>query len=132
MSLLKARPVYKPFQYPEYYEIWKLAHQSHWFADEVSMASDINDWLTKLTEPEKQLIGHILKGFVQAEIFIEDFWASFIARKFKIPEIQMMAHTFAAFESIHADGYDKLNSSLGLEDYEAFIQDPTTKAKLDR
>ena len=132
MSLLKPRPTYKPFEFPEYYEIWKLAHQSHWFADEVSMASDINDWLTKLTEPEKQLIGHILKGFVQAEIFIEDFWASFIARKFKIPEIQMMAHTFAAFESIHADGYDKLNSSLGLEDYEAFIQDPTTKAKLDR
>jgi ribonucleoside-diphosphate reductase beta chain len=132
MSLLKPRPVYKPFQFPEYYNIWKKAHQSHWIADEVSMASDINDWKTVLTDGEKQLIGNILKGFTQSEIFIEDYWASFIAKKFKIPEIQMMAHTFAAFESIHADGYDKLNSSLGLDDYEAFLHEPETKAKIDR
>ena len=132
MSLLKARPSYKPFTYPEYYELWKKAHQSHWIADEVSMASDINDWKTVLTESEKQLIGHILKGFTVSEVFIEDYWASFVARKFKVPEIQMMAHTFAAFESIHADGYDKLNSSLGLEDYDAFLHEPATKAKIDR
>jgi ribonucleoside-diphosphate reductase beta chain len=132
MSLLKPKAIYRPFTYPEYYSIWKKAQMSHWIADEVSMASDINDWKTVLTESEKNLIGHILKGFTQAEIFIEDYWASFVSRKFKIPEIQMMAHTFASFESIHADGYDKLNSSLGLEEYEAFMQDPTTKAKIDR
>lgn len=132
MSLLKARPIYKPFEFPQFYDLWKKAHQSHWLADDVSMDPDINDWKTVLTDSEKALVGHILKGFVTAEIFIEDFWASFVARKFKVPEVQMMAHTFAAFESIHADGYDKLNSSLGLEDYEAFIQEPTTKAKLER
>lgn len=132
MSLLKPRPIYKPFQYPEYYELWKMAHQSHWLADEVSMASDINDWKTNLTENEKQLIGYILKGFTQQEVFIEDYWSAMVGRWFKIPEIQMMAHTFAAFESIHADGYDKLNSSLGLEDYEAFLHEPETKAKIDR
>lgn len=132
LSLLTARPVYKPFAYPQFYEFWKKAHQSHWLADEVSMASDINDWKTVLSPTEKLLIGQILKGFTQSEIFIEDYWASFVARKFKVPEIQMMAHTFAAFESIHADGYDKLNSSLGLEDYEAFMHEPATKAKIDR
>jgi ribonucleoside-diphosphate reductase beta chain len=132
MSLLKARPVYKPFTYPEYYDLWKKAHQSHWMADEVSMASDINDWKTVLTDSERQLVGHILKGFTVSEIFIEDYWSSKISRWFKVPEIQMMAHTFAAFESIHADGYDKLNSSLGLEDYEAFMHEPATKAKIDR
>lgn len=132
MSLLKARPTYKPFIYPEYYELWKKAHQSHWIADEVSMASDINDWKTVLKDSEKQLIGHILKGFTISEIFIEDYWSSKVSRWFKQPEVQMMAHTFAAFESIHADGYDKLNSSLGLEDYEAFLHEPATKAKIDR
>lgn len=132
MSLLKPRPVYKPFQYGQFYDIWKKAHQSHWIADEVSMASDINDWKTILTDTEKQLVGHILKGFTVSEIFIEDFWSSKVSRWFKVPEVQMMAHTFAAFESIHADGYDKLNSSLGLEDYEAFLHEPATKAKIDR
>lgn len=131
-NLLKPRPTYKPFQYPEYYELWKKAHQSHWLADEVSMASDINDWKLLLTEAERNLIGYILKGFTQQEVFIEDYWSAKVSRWFKHPEIQMMSHTFAAFESIHADGYDKLNSSLGLEDYEAFLHEPETKAKIDR
>jgi len=132
MSLLKARVTYRPFQYPEYYDLWKKAHQSHWLADEVSMASDINDWKTVLTDSEKQLVGHILKGFTISEIFVEDFWSASVARWFKVPEVQMMAHTFASFESIHADGYDKLNSSLGLEEYDAFLHEPSTKAKIDR
>ena len=132
MSILKSRPTYKPFRYPEYYELWKVAHQSHWLADEVSMASDINDWKTNMTEGERHLVGHILKGFTISEIFIEDYWAAKVARWFKHPEIQMLAHTYASFESIHADGYDKLNSSLGLEDYAAFLHDPSTKAKIDR
>lgn len=132
MSLLKARPTYKPFSYPQFYEIWKKAHQSHWIADEVSMASDINDWKTVLTESEKNLIGHILKGFTQQEVFISEYWAKKVFSWFKHPEIQMMASTFSAFESIHADGYDKLNSSLGLDDYAAFLHDPSTKAKIDR
>lgn len=132
MSLLKAKAAYKPFSYPEYYDIWKKAHQSHWLADEVSMASDINDWKTVLSEKEKTLVGHILKGFTQQEVFISEYWAKKVFSWFKHPEIQMMSSTFSAFESIHADGYDKLNSSLGLEDYAAFLHDPTTKAKLDR
>lgn len=132
MSLLKARATFKPFEYPQFYDYWKKAHQSHWLADEVSMASDINDWKTNLSEKEKNVIGYILKGFTQQEIFIEDYWSASVARWFKVPEIQMMAHTFASFESIHADGYDKLNSSLGLEDYEAFLHEPETYAKIQR
>lgn len=132
MSLLKARQTYRPFQYPEYYNLWKKAQESHWIADEVSMASDINDWKMNLSDGERNLIGHILKGFTISEIFIEDYWSAKVGRWFKQPEIQMMAHTFASFESIHADGYDKLNSSLGLEDYGAFLHEPSTKAKIDR
>jgi len=132
MSILKTRMAYRPFEYPEYYDLWLKAHQSHWLHTEVSMASDINDWKTKLTEGERNVVGHILKGFTQSEIFIEDYWSSKVGRWFKKPEIQMMAHTFASFESIHAAGYDHLNTSLGLEDYDAFLHDETTKAKIDR
>lgn len=131
-NLLKAKAEYKPFMYPQFYDMWKKAHQSHWIADEVSMASDINDWNTILTESEKSIIGHILKGFTQQEVFISEYWAKKVFSWFKHPEIQMMAATFSSFESIHADGYDKLNSSLGLEDYDSFLHDPTTKAKIDR
>lgn len=132
MSLLNPRAAYAPFEYDQAYKYWELQQQSHWLHHEISMASDINDWKLNLTETEKNVIGHILKGFTQSEVFIQEYWGSMISNWFKKPEIQMMAATFSSFESIHAVSYAYLNQSLGLEDFEAFLHEPTAKAKIDR
>lgn len=132
MSILTPRPTYGPFEYPQAYRYWELQQQSHWLHTEVSMASDINDWKMHLTKPERALIGHILKGFTQSEVFIQEYWSQYVAKWFKKPEIQMMAATFGAFESIHAVSYAYLDQSLGLEDFEGFLHEPTAKAKIDR
>lgn len=129
---MSTRPTYKPFLYEQAYKYWESQQQAHWLHTEISMATDINDFKTKLTEAEKHLIGHILKGFTQSEIFIGDYWSNKVSRWFKHPEIQMMASTFSAFESIHAVSYAYLNDSLGLDDYTAFMHDMSTKAKIDR
>ena len=130
--LLTARPTYAPFEYPKAYNYWELQQQSHWLHSEVSMASDINDWKINLTESEKNVVGHILKGFTQSEIFIQEYWGQMVGKWFKKPEIQMMAAAFSSFESIHAVAYAYLNQSLGLEDFAAFLHEPTAKAKIDR
>lgn len=96
------------------------------------MSSDINDWKLHLTLSEKNVVGQILKGFTQSEVFIQEYWGSFVSRKFKKPEIQMMAAAFASMESVHAVSYAYLNDSLGLSDFEAFLHEPTAKAKIDR
>ena len=132
MGLTTPRATYKPFEYAWAYDFWELQQQSHWLHTEISMSSDINDWKTVLTPTEKHVIGHILKGFTQSEIFISEFWGSLVFKWFKKPEIQMMASTFSAFESIHAVSYAYLNDSLGLDDYQAFLHEPTAKAKIDR
>lgn len=130
--LLTPRIAYAPFEYPQAYEYWERQQKSHWLHWEVSMSGDVNDWKLRLSEAEKALIGHVLKGFTQSEVFIEDYWSNKVANWFKKPEIQMMANTFAAFETIHAVSYAYLNTTLNLEDYSAFLSDPTTKAKIDR
>jgi len=132
MSLFTPRPTYAPFEYPKAYTYWELQQQSHWLHSEIAMASDINDWKLNLNESEKNVIGHILKGFTQSEVFIQEYWGQMVGKWFKKPEIQMMAATFSAFESIHAVSYAYLNQSLGLEDFEAFLHEPTAKAKIDR
>jgi ribonucleoside-diphosphate reductase beta chain len=132
MKLLDARPTYRPFMYPKAYDIWELAQKSHWMHHEVQMGGDVNDWKFQMSDTDRHTIGSILKSFVQAEIFVEEFWSGFVAKKFKHPEIQMMANTFAGFETIHIAGYAYLNDSLGLDDYEAFLHEPTAKAKIDR
>jgi ribonucleoside-diphosphate reductase beta chain len=132
MGILQPRATYAPFEYPEAYGYWERQQQSHWLHTEVSMASDINDWKMNLTESERSVVGHILNGFTQSEVFIQEYWSSMVSRWFRKPEIQMMAATFAAFESIHAVSYAYLNQSLGLEDFGAFLHEPTAKAKIDR
>lgn len=132
MSLLTPRPTYAPFEYPQAYKYWELQQQSHWLHSEVSMASDINDWKMNLSDDERHVIGHILKGFTQSEVFIQEYWGQMVGKWFKKPEIQMMAATFSAFESIHAVAYAYLNQSLGLEDFDSFLHEPTAKAKIDR
>lgn len=132
MGLLNPRPTYAPFEYEQAYKYWELQQQSHWLHTEIAMASDINDWKLNLTESEKHVVGQILKGFTQSEVFIQEYWSQMVAKWFKKPEIQMMAATFSAFESIHAVSYAYLNDSLGLSDFAAFLHEPTAKAKIDR
>jgi ribonucleoside-diphosphate reductase beta chain len=132
MGLLDKRVAYSPFEYQKAYEYWEQQQKAHWLHWEIGMNADINDWKLNLTENEKAVIGHVLKGFTQAEIFIEDYWSNKVANWFKKPEVQMMANTFASFETIHAVSYAYLNQTLGLEDFEAFLHEPSTKAKIDR
>jgi ribonucleoside-diphosphate reductase beta chain len=132
MALLTPRPTYAPFEYDQAYKYWELQQQSHWLQSEIAMASDVNDWKLVLNEAERQVIGHILKGFTQSEVFIQEYWGQMVGKWFKKPEIQMMAAAFSSMESIHASAYAYLNQSLGIEDFEAFLYEPTAKAKIDR
>jgi ribonucleoside-diphosphate reductase beta chain len=132
MGLLNPRPTYAPFEYPDAYRYWELQQQSHWLHTEIAMASDINDWKLNLTESEKHVVGQILKGFTQSEVFIGEYWSSMVTKWFKKPEIQLMAFSFSSMESVHAVAYAYLNDSLGLSDFAAFLHEPTAKAKIDR
>jgi len=111
---------------------YKDQHRAHWLADEVPLSSDLNDWKLKLSESEKNLIGNILKSFAQTETYVNDYWATKVAVWFPKHEIKAMACAFADFESIHAEAYARLNEELGLDDFEAFMEDEEAKAKIDR
>lgn len=133
MGILTKRVVYKPFEYEQAYRFWELQQQSHWLHTEVAMSSDIQDWKENITPTEKHLIGSILKGFTQAELVIgNDYWSKRVTKWFPKPEIQIMATAFANMETVHAVSYAYLNDSLGLDDYEAFMNEPSAKAKIDR
>jgi ribonucleoside-diphosphate reductase beta chain len=101
MSITEPRLFYKPFEYQQAFDYYKNQHRVHWLADEVPLASDINDWKLKLTESEKNLIGNILKSFAQTEVHVNDYWSTNVSAWFPKPEIQAMARVFADFESIY-------------------------------
>jgi ribonucleoside-diphosphate reductase beta chain len=130
-SIIKPRLVYKPFEYPEAYDYWLKQQQAHWLHTEVPMMSDLNDWKQNLSETEKNIVGSILKGFAQTETIVNDYWSGLVTKWFRKPEVIMMATTFGAFETIHAEAYSLLNETLGLDDFSEFLEDETTMAKIE-
>ena len=130
-NLLHERIIYKPFEYPQAYEYWLSQQQAHWLHTEVPMMSDLNDWNSNLTETEKNIIGSILKGFAQTETIVNDYWSGLVTKWFRKPEVIMMATTFGAFETIHAEAYSLLNETLGLENFAEFLEDESTMAKIE-
>jgi ribonucleoside-diphosphate reductase beta chain len=126
------RDFYKPFEYQEAFDFYLDQQRSHWLADEVPLASDLNDWKQKLTESEKNLIGNILKSFAQTEVHVNDYWSSKVSQWFPKPEIVAMTSTFGSFEAIHAQAYARLNEALDLEDFKAFLEDEAALSKIER
>ena len=130
MGLRDERVVYKPFEYPQAYEYWLKQQQAHWLHTEVPMAQDVTDWKSNLKDHEKNVVGGILKGFAQTETVVNDYWSGLVTKWFRKPEIIMMATTFGAFETIHAEAYSLLNETLGLENFDEFLEDDATMAKI--
>lgn len=132
--LTAPRLSYRPFKYPEAYDFFLKQQQAHWLWTEVNMGPDIKDYNEKLTEDEKKVVIRILRLFTTVEVDAEEYWSSNVARWFRHPEVQQMAATNGAFESIHISGYDYLSNSLNLplSEYEEFLKNPAMKAKKDK
>jgi ribonucleoside-diphosphate reductase beta chain len=96
------------------------------------MASDVQDWKLHLSASDRSVVGGVLKGFIQTEIVVNDYWSKNVSRWFPHPEVVMMASAFANMETIHTIAYAHLNDSLGLADYDSFLEEPTARAKLER
>ena len=131
LSITTPREVYKPFEYPRAAEFWEKQQNNHWLPSEVSMSKDLQDWSHELTESERKVIGNVLKSFTQTEIHVNEYWATKVTKWFPKPEIQLMCSAFSSMESVHQVGYSYLNDTLGLDNYSAFMQDPSALAKLD-
>jgi len=132
MSLFKERIPYKPFEYPEYYnDGWLKQAQAFWLHTEIPMQGDVKDWKEKLTKEEKNLVGNILLGFAQTECAVSDYWTQKVVGWFPKHEIQQMAMMFGSQETIHAVAYSYLNETLGLENFEAFLQDEATMDRFE-
>lgn len=131
-SILKYREAYKTssgFEYPEFFEAYHKAQSSQWRPQEVSFESDIRDWQTA-SEDEKAIIGGILRGFTQLECHVSDYWSR-IPTWFPKHEIAAVARAFALSEVVHAEAYNLLSDTLGLNEFEAFLGDPVARKKID-
>jgi len=131
MSILEYRQAYKTeqgFEYPFFFEQYQKALASVWRPEEVSFEADIRDWQTA-SQNEKEIVGGILRGFTTLETHVSDYWAR-IPDWFPKHEIAAVARMFSLSEVIHAQAYNLLSDTLGLDEFEAFLGDPVAQQKI--
>lgn len=133
MSLLDAKPIYKPFNYPWAYDAWLKQQQIHWLPEEVPLADDVRDWKHNLTTSEKNLLSQIFRFFTQADIEVNNCYMKHYAQVFKPIEVQMMLAAFSNMETVHIAAYSHLLDTIGMPEteYQAFMKYKEMKDKYD-
>ncbi|RYE12523.1 MAG: ribonucleotide-diphosphate reductase subunit beta [Sphingobacteriaceae bacterium] len=133
MSLLDAKPIYKPFSYPWAYEAWKIQQQVHWLPEEVPLADDVRDWKQNITPGEKHLLTQIFRFFTQADIEVNNCYMKHYSKIFQPTEVQMMLAAFSNMETIHIAAYSHLLDTIGMPEteYQAFMKYKEMKDKYD-
>ena len=133
MPLLKAKPVFKPFEYPWAYEAWLLQQQIHWLPEEVPMADDVLDWRRNLSDSERNLLTQIFRFFTQSDIEVNNCYMSNYTKVFQSTEIRMMLAAFSNIETVHIAAYSHLLDTLGMPEteYIAFLDYAEMKDKYD-
>jgi ribonucleoside-diphosphate reductase beta chain len=135
-SLFSHNPmVYKTkggFDYPQFHEYYEKTVASPWRHQEAPLESDVRDWQYNSSQPERDLIAGVLKGFTSMELGVQCYWGDKVTKMFAKPEIKAMARAFSYFETIHAAAYSYLSDELGLDEYEEFISDPVALQKVSK
>ncbi len=133
MSLLDARPAYKPFTYPWAYDAWLTQQRIHWLPEEVPLADDVKDWQRNLNAAERNLLTHIFRFFTQADVEVNNCYMKHYARVFQPTEVQMMLAAFSNMETVHIAAYSHLLDTLGIPEaeYTAFLHYKEMKDKYD-
>ena len=133
MSLLEAKPVYKPFNYPWAYDAWLKQQQIHWLPEEVPLADDVRDWKHNLTAGEKNLLSQIFRFFTQADIEVNNCYMQHYSRVFQPTEVKMMLAAFSNMETVHIAAYSHLLDTIGMPEteYSAFMKYKEMKDKYD-
>jgi|TARA_R110000803_G_scaffold119177_5_gene187501 ribonucleoside-diphosphate reductase beta chain len=114
VKITDTRDYFKPFQYPEFYDIWLEHEQSHWLHTEVPMAEDIKDWKSKLSIEEKYFLTQIFRFFTQSDLDVAGGYVDNYLPNFPQPEIRMMLCSFVAREALHVAAYSHLIETLGM------------------
>lgn len=132
MALNKANLIYRPMAYPWAYDYFLRQNQIHWLPEEVPLGDDLKDYAT-LAPGVRNLVDHIFRFFVQADVEVSECYMVKYLRIFKPTEVRMMLSAFANTESIHVAAYSHLLDTLGVpeSEYAAFLEYKEMKAKHD-
>ncbi len=118
----KDRFVLFPIKHKAIWEMYKKAEASFWTAEEIDLASDMNDWNSKLNDDERHFVKHVLAFFAASDGIVNENLAINFMNEVQYPEARCFYGYQIMMENIHSETY-----SLLIDNY---IKDPIEKDKL--
>lgn len=130
-DIFGTRKTFKPFYYPQFYDLWLSHEQMHWISREVALHDDVKDWNTKLSESDREFLSNVFLLFTQGDVDVASGYVKDYLPHFEHPEIRMMLLGFASREATHIDAYSYLIETLGKPDsfYGEFLNIDVMKEK---
>jgi ribonucleoside-diphosphate reductase beta chain len=105
----------KPNLYPWTEQFIESMHNGFWTDKEFSFKSDVQQFKVNLTDQEREIIIRTLSAIGQIEIAVKTFWSK-LGENLPHPSLQDLGYVMANTEVIHNNAYERLISTLGLED----------------
>jgi len=119
-----------PYEYPSLLEYKDAIRHSYWIHTEFNFTTDIDDFKTKVTPSEREVIKRAMLAISQIEVNVKTFWGDLYKRMPKT-EIGDVGLTFAESEVRHKDAYAMLLRVLGLEDeFQTVVEIPAIKDRI--
>lgn len=102
--------------------MYKQAEASFWTAEEIDLASDLNDWENKMTSNERHFVSHVLAFFAASDGIVNENLAQNFATEIQSPEARCFYGFQIAVENIHSETYSLL--------IDTYIKDVAEKDRL--
>ena len=96
-----------PIDYPDIWNACKTHEKAIWFADEIDLSTDLEDW-KKLNENEKHFIKHVLAFFAASDGIVMENLASRFCSEIQIAEARQFYSVQIFMESVHSEVYSRL------------------------
>jgi ribonucleoside-diphosphate reductase subunit M2 len=122
--LLKENPhrfVLFPIQHDDIWKMYKQAEASFWTAEEIDLASDLNDW-SAMSDNERHFVSHVLAFFAASDGIVNENLAQNFATEIQSPEARCFYGFQIAVENIHSETYSLL--------IDTYVRDPVEKDRL--
>lgn len=121
----------KPYEYPELMSFVDAINQTMWFHTKWSFKSDVDDFQTRLSTSEQNVIKKSLLAIAQIEVSVKTFWGK-LYEHFPKPEINSVGVTFAESEVRHERAYSMIIDLLKMNDeYNAILDVPEIKGRVE-
>ena len=119
-----------PYEYPQLLAYKDAIRHSYWIHTEFNFTTDIDDFKTKVSDSEREVIKKSMLAIAQIEVNVKTFWAD-LYKRMPITEVGDVGMTFAESEVRHKDAYAQLLRILGLEkEFQNVVEIPAIKDRI--